>query len=160
MIPKTIHYCWFGGVETSSMRLRRVLESEPARLPNCPLEPGQFRCDPERKRTSNVPTKLFSFVADYARTKVLERSGRYYPDSDTYVFRGRSFDHLLGEDAFIGFQYPWPQVRWSRQPREQSDRHRDHRRLPGHRFLRTRRVCSVIQRSTAFDVYHAHFGAA
>jgi hypothetical protein len=111
MIPKTIHYCWFGGPETEMVR--DCVESWRRSMPDYEIKRwSQDNFDVSRNAHARgwYRNRLYSFVADYARTKVLYEHGGIYLDSDTYVFSGQTFDHLLDLNAFIGFQYPWPKI--------------------------------------------------
>lgn len=104
MIPKTIHYCWFGNNKIS----------EPAM--KCVDTWHRFMPDYEYKLwneevfdvNSTVYTKeayeagKYAFVSDYVRLWALEQEGGIYLDTDVEVFK--PFDDLLGNKAFAGFE--------------------------------------------------------
>lgn len=104
MIPKTIHYCWFGRaplpasarVHTEGwMRLhpdyRLVQWNEDNFDTNCC---AYVREAYERRR--------FAFVSDYARGVALLCQGGVYLDTDVELI-GR-LDSLLSDEAFFGFE--------------------------------------------------------
>ena len=104
MIPKTIHYCWFGQAEM------------PQAAKDCIASWHKYMPDWEYKlwnedsfEVKMVPytreayeAKKFAFVSDYVRLKALEEEGGVYLDTDVEVFR--PFDDLLGYSAFAGFE--------------------------------------------------------
>lgn len=104
MIPKTIHYCWFGRGEM------------PEQAKQCIASWHKFMPDWEYKlwNDDNFNVRLcayakeayearkFAFVSDYVRLWALEREGGLYLDTDVEVFK--SFEDLLGNNAFAGFE--------------------------------------------------------
>lgn len=104
MIPKTIHYCWFG---------RGVM---PVQAKRCIASWHKFMPDWEYKlwNEDNVDLAMndyakeayevhkFAFVSDYVRLWALESEGGIYLDTDVEVFK--PFDGLLGYRAFAGFE--------------------------------------------------------
>ncbi len=104
MIPKTIHYCWFGRGEM------------PEQAKQCIASWHKFMPDWEYKLWNEDSIDLaqndyakeayearkFAFVSDYVRLWALEREGGLYLDTDVEVFM--SFEDLLGYKAFAGFE--------------------------------------------------------
>lgn len=104
MIPKIIHYCWFG---CSDM---------PQQAKNCIASWHEFMPDWEYKLWNednfdikqNAYTKeayearKFAFVSDYVRLWALCNQGGVYLDTDVKVFN--PFDNLLNYKAFAGFE--------------------------------------------------------
>lgn len=104
MIPKKIHYCWFGRGEM------------PELAKNCIASWHKFMPDYEYKLWNednfdvNVisytkeayDARKYAFVSDYVRLWALEREGGVYLDVDFEVYK--SFDDLLHWDAFAGFE--------------------------------------------------------
>lgn len=107
MIPKIIHYCWFGGKEIPD-RIKRymaswdILEKNGYRIirwdeSNCSFDENSFvRRAYEQKR--------WGFLGDYYRWKFLYEYGGIYLDTDVIV--NKPFDSLLSNHAFIGYMYP------------------------------------------------------
>lgn len=104
MIPKKIHYCWFGRGEKSD-KAKKCIASWSRLCPDYEIiewnednfdihmNPYTEMCYEQRK---------FAFLSDYARLWILEREGGLYFDVDVEVIR--SFDPLLSHAAFFGFE--------------------------------------------------------
>lgn len=105
MIPKTIHYCWFGGNEKPEKAKKciaswkqycpdyeiREWSEENVSLANCP----QYVRDAYK-------AKKYAFVTDYVRLKVLHEHGGFYMDTDVELLK--SLDGFLGDRGVIGFE--------------------------------------------------------
>lgn len=106
MIPKIIHYCWFGNNPKNEETLR-CIESWKSHCPsfeikewneiNFPVEEYSFA-----SRMYNE--KRWAFVADYARLKILEREGGFYMDTDMLLVQ--SLDSFLDEQFVAGEETP------------------------------------------------------
>ncbi len=98
MIPKIIHYCWFGPNPVPSM-----VESWRAKLPGYELRAWTEetfdinRLDYTREA---YEAGKYAFVSDVARLYALEREGGIYLDTDMEVIH--SIDDLLDDTAFVG----------------------------------------------------------
>lgn len=104
MIPKTIHYCWFGRGEM------------PQLAKNCIASWHKFMPDWEYKLWNEdnfdvnsvlyvkeaYEARKFAFVSDYVRLKALYEYGGLYMDVDFETFK--PFDDLLSFDGFAGFE--------------------------------------------------------
>lgn len=104
MIPKKIHYCWFGRGEKTRLA-QKCIESWKKYCPDYEIiEWNEENFDVN----SNTYTKMcyeqkkYAFLTDYIRLVVVERYGGIYFDTDVEVLR--SFDSLLDCPAFIGFE--------------------------------------------------------
>lgn len=104
MIPKIIHYCWFGGKELPALE-QRCLNSWAEKLPDYEIK----RWDESNFDISLYPfaleayrQKKFAFVADVARLHVLETEGGIYLDTDIEVLK--SFNDLLTNNLVMGFE--------------------------------------------------------
>ena len=107
MIPKIIHYCWFGPshTEEQTLKLKSVIEQWQKVCPDYQIiEWNETNFDfSENKFASEAYfAKKWAFVADYARLKVLEEYGGIYLDTDIELLK--NFDSLLNYPAFIGFE--------------------------------------------------------
>lgn len=118
MIPKIIHYCWFGKGQMPELVLK-CIESWKKYLPNyemrlwteaslsqvlSPLK-GSEGCWLEympQYVQEAYAAKKYAFVSDYVRLWALEREGGVYLDTDVEVLR--SFGPLLSDTAFIGLE--------------------------------------------------------
>ena len=104
MIPKTIHYCWFGHGPMPVLA-QGCLSSWHKYMPG-----WKYKCWNENnfdvKRTMYTAeayaSKKYAFVSDYVRLWALEREGGVYFDVDFEVFK--PFDDLLRWRAFAGFE--------------------------------------------------------
>ncbi len=104
MVPKIIHYCWFGRKEM------------PEQAQKCVASWHEFMPDYEYRLwnednfdVNSVPytkeayqMQKYAFVSDYVRLWVLCREGGLYLDVDFVVYK--PFDDLLHWDAFAGFE--------------------------------------------------------
>lgn len=105
MIPKIIHYCWFGGAELPDL-VKRCIASWHRYMPDWEY----VLWNEENFDVSKAPAyvqeayaaKKFAFVSDYVRLYALERQGGVYLDTDVEVVK--SFEPLLANKAFFGFE--------------------------------------------------------
>lgn len=104
MIPKTIHYCWFGGKQKPKLA-QRCIESWKKYCPDYEIiEWNESNFDVNQ----NPYTKLcyqqqkWAFLSDYVRLWAVFHYGGIYFDTDVEVLR--SFDSLLSHEAFYGFE--------------------------------------------------------
>lgn len=105
MIPKIIHYCWFGRGEMPEL-VQTCITSWRSHMPE-----WEYRLWTEDNfDVSTAPryvqeayaAKKYAFVSDYVRLWALERDGGVYLDTDVEVLR--TFDSLLSDTAFIGLE--------------------------------------------------------
>ena len=105
MIPKIIHYCWFGRGEMPELVLR-CIDSWKKCLPDYTLqlwsEDNFDIASAPRYVQEAYAAKKYAFVSDYVRLWALEREGGVYLDTDVEVLR--TFDSLLSDIAFIGLE--------------------------------------------------------
>lgn len=103
MIPKKIHYIWFGKGEKNE-RVQKCIESWKRVLPDYEIvewNEDNFdvgMCDFTRDAYSK---EKWAYVADVARMWVLYNEGGIYMDTDVEVYE--PLDEFL-EKAFIGFE--------------------------------------------------------
>ena len=104
MIPKIIHYCWFGHGEMPSLA-KDCISSWHKYMPD-----WEYRLWNEDNYNLglNVYAKeayeagKYAFVSDFVRLWALEREGGLYLDVDFEVYK--PFDELLHHHAFAGFE--------------------------------------------------------
>ena len=105
MIPKLIHYCWFGRSEMPEL-VERCVASWRTHMPDWEYrlwtEDNFDMSTAPRYIQEAYAAKKYAFVSDYVRLWVLEREGGIYLDTDVEVLR--SFDPLLSDIAFIGLE--------------------------------------------------------
>jgi mannosyltransferase OCH1-like enzyme len=105
MIPKTIHYCWFGN-NPKSEDILSCIESWKKTCPDFEIKEWNeinfpFEKFPFAAKMYNE--KKWAFVADYARLHVLENEGGFYLDTDMLLLQSLSplseKSCVLGEEA-------------------------------------------------------------
>ena len=104
MIPKIIHYCWFGRGEMPELALKCV-ESWHKHMPDWEYKlwnEDNFDIDCCRYSREAYNEKKYAFVSDVARLRALADFGGIYFDTDVLVFK--SFEPLLKYHAFAGFE--------------------------------------------------------
>lgn len=104
MIPKIIHYCWFGG-KSKPEEFNKYLESWKRYCPNYEIKEwneSNFDLNENDYCREAYEAKKWAFVADYARLKVLEKYGGIYMDTDVELIR--PLDKLLYYNAFMCFE--------------------------------------------------------
>ncbi len=104
MIPKIIHYCWFGGNPLPELALR-CIESWKKHCPDYRIiewNESNFNLDECVYAKEAYENKKWAFVTDYVRLKVLYDYGGIYMDTDVEVIK--SLDTLLQYEAVSGFE--------------------------------------------------------
>lgn len=106
MIPKIIHYCWFGGGEKSNL-MKKCMESWKQYCPDYEIiEWNESNIDISEcvYAQQAMEQKKWSFVSDYVRYDVLYNYGGIYLDTDVMLIK--SPEPLLQEKAYMGFDQP------------------------------------------------------
>ena len=102
MIPKIIHYCWFGNNPKDEQTLKYI-EGWKKLLPDYELREWNEK-DLSKVNNKYVEeayqSKKWAFVSDYFRLYALYNEGGIYFDTDVEV--RKSFDEFLNLDFFIG----------------------------------------------------------
>ena len=104
MIPKTIHYCWFGQGEMPQSA-KDCIDSWHQYMPDWEYKlwnEDNFDVSRTPYTKEAYEAKKFAFVSDYVRLWALECEGGLYLDTDVEVFK--AFDDLLDCHAFAGFE--------------------------------------------------------
>lgn len=104
MIPKTIHYCWFGGNSKSNL-IEKCIKSWKKYCPDYEIiewNESNFDincCDYVKEA---YEAQKWAFVSDFARLKIIYDNGGIYLDTDVELIR--SLDTFLKYDSFFGFE--------------------------------------------------------
>ena len=104
MIPKIIHYCWFGRGEKSRLAQRCIASWKKY----CPeykiIEWNEDNFDINMNGYTRMcyEQKKYAFLSDYARVITVAEHGGIYFDVDVELLK--SPDFLLNNDAFFGFE--------------------------------------------------------
>jgi mannosyltransferase OCH1-like enzyme len=104
MIPKKIHYCWFGRNSMPKLA-KKCLESWKKKLPDYEIKEwneDNFDVNIIQYTKEAYEAKKYAFVSDYARFKILHDEGGIYLDTDVEVLR--NFDEFLVNESFTGFE--------------------------------------------------------
>lgn len=105
MIPKKIHYCWFGGNELPLLE-KECMKSWAKLLPEYEI----IRWDETNSPMDNeyvqyhYKKKNWAFVADYVRLYALYQDGGIYLDTDMEVVK--NFEPLRNNSMFLGEELP------------------------------------------------------
>ena len=95
MIPKTIHYCWFGGAEKPTL-IKHCIRSWKKRLPDYEIKEwneSNFDTNMAPFCQEAYAARKYAFVADFCRVYALATEGGIYMDTDIIVLK--SFDKFL-----------------------------------------------------------------
>lgn len=104
MIPKKIHYCWFGGNPYPEDFLK-YLETWKKYCPNYEIiewNEKTFDINSNKYVKEAYECKKWAFVTDYVRLWAIYNYGGIYMDTDVEVLR--SLDSFLECQAFSGFE--------------------------------------------------------
>ena len=105
MIPKVIHYCWFGRGEMPKL-VRQCIESWHTYMPDWEYklwseDNFDIASAPAYVQEAYV-AKKYAFVSDYVRLWSLEQYGGLYLDTDVEVLK--TFAPLMHDTVFIGLE--------------------------------------------------------
>lgn len=104
MIPKIIHYCWFGHGQMPELALK-CIESWHRHMPDYKYmlwDEDNFDVNDCPYTKEAYESKKYAFVSDVVRLKALADYGGIYFDVDFMVYK--AFDDLLHYSAFAGFE--------------------------------------------------------
>lgn len=102
MIPKVIHYCWFGGNPLPE----EFVKYKESWIKFCPdyqiIEWNESNFDIHSNTfcSQAYAMKKWAFVCDYARLKIIYDNGGIYFDTDVELIK--NFDPLLSYKCFLG----------------------------------------------------------
>lgn len=104
MIPKTIHFCWYGKGEYNET-IKKCIASWEEKLPDYTIK----KWDETNTPFDKLPflkllykQKKWSFISDYIRLYSIYTEGGIYLDTDIEIVK--PFGELLSEKSFVGFQ--------------------------------------------------------
>lgn len=104
MIPKIIHYCWFGG-KPLPVDAKRYIETWKKHFPDYEIKEWNENnfdincCDYVKEAYEK---KKWAFVSDYARFAILYRYGGVYFDTDVEVLKPMST--IIAKGPFMGLE--------------------------------------------------------
>lgn len=89
MVPKKIHYCWFGG-NTLPENAKKCIESWKKYMPTYEVirhDESNFDIKSNRYVREAYERKKYAFVSDYARLKIIYNEGGIYFDTDVELLK-------------------------------------------------------------------------
>ncbi len=104
LIPKTIHYCWFGNGKKPKLA-QRCISSWRKYCPNYEIiewNESNFDLDQYPYLRWCYDNKKWAFLSDFARLLIVQQYGGIYFDTDVELVR--NLDDLLKCEAFYGFE--------------------------------------------------------
>ena len=104
MIPKTIHYCWFGGGAIPE-KDKQCINSWKRICPEYEIvlwNEDNYDVSRLEYMKQAYDCKKWGFVPDYARLDIIYNHGGIYLDTDVEIIK--SFDELLMNKGFAGFE--------------------------------------------------------
>lgn len=106
MIPKIIHYCWFGEQPLSDEAVK-CIESWKKFCPDYEIiqwNEKNYNIKKNEYVSSAYQSKKWAFLTDYVRLDVVYEYGGIYLDTDVELIK--SLDSLLEYQAYMGMEQP------------------------------------------------------
>ena len=106
MIPKIIHYCWFGGKPLPD-EAKKLISTWKKYCPDYDIREwneNNFDINDCFYVKEAFEAKKWAFITDYVRLKVLYDYGGVYMDTDVEVCK--PLDDLLSYNGVSGFESP------------------------------------------------------
>ena len=106
MIPKVIHYCWFGR-NPLPRSARKCIDSWRRFFPDYEImewNEDNFDVNSIPYTAGAYAAGKYAFVSDFARFKILREHGGIYFDTDVEVIA--SFQDILDRGGFMGYEAP------------------------------------------------------
>lgn len=106
MIPKKIHYCWFGG-NPKPQNVINYIETWKKHCPDFEItewNESNFDISKNRYCKEAFESNKWAFISDVARLWALYYEGGIYMDTDVEVIK--SLEELLNNEVFFGFETP------------------------------------------------------
>ena len=104
MIPKIIHYCWFGGAVKPG-KIAKCINSWQTVMPDYTIiewNESNFDIRINSYAVQAYEVKKYAFVSDVARVEALRKYGGFYMDTDVMAYR--RFDDFLESSCVLGFE--------------------------------------------------------
>ena len=103
MIPKKIHYCWFGGKPLSELTLKCIASWEKY-LPEYEIiewNENNYDINQNQFVKEAYQNKKFAFVSDVCRLEILQKHGGVYLDTDMELLQSLN---CITDKIILGFE--------------------------------------------------------
>lgn len=104
MIPKVIHYCWFGGKPLTKLA-KKCIKSWKKYCPDYEIKEwneSNYDVNACPYVQEAYKAKKYPFVSDYARFDILYKYGGLYFDTDVEILK--PIDQIVSQGAFMGVE--------------------------------------------------------
>lgn len=104
MIPKVIHYCWFGGSELPDI-VKDCINSWKKYCPDYEIkqwDESNYDVNKNEYTRAAYANKKWAFLTDYVRLDILYNEGGIYMDTDVKLIK--SITPLVNKGAFMSFE--------------------------------------------------------
>ena len=104
MIPKIIHYCWFGKGD-KPLKVQKCIKSWKKYCPDYQIiewNENNFDINMSKYTKFCYENKKYAFLSDFVRLWVIYNNGGIYMDTDVEVIR--PLDELTDNEAYFGFE--------------------------------------------------------
>lgn len=104
MIPKIIHYCWFGKKQLPNLA-KKCIASWKKYMPDYEIKQwneDNFDVNIIPYTRQAYESRKYAFVSDYARFYILNKFGGIYLDTDVELIR--PIDNLISDKIIMGFE--------------------------------------------------------
>lgn len=104
MIPKVIHYCWFGG-NPLPKSVKECIKTWKEKCPDYKIiewNESNFDVNSHPFIKAAYEAKAWAFVSDYARLKVVYENGGFYLDTDVELLK--NLDFLCENKCYFGIE--------------------------------------------------------
>lgn len=104
MIPKVIHYFWFGKQPLSELAIK-CIESWKKHCPDYEIilwNESNYDVSKNNYMLQTYNAKKYGFTVDYARLDIIYSYGGIYLDTDVELLK--SLDDMLNDKCFMGFE--------------------------------------------------------
>lgn len=106
MIPKKIHYCWFGG-NPLPKEAKKCIESWKKYCPDYEIiewNESNYDLNKNEYVKKAYEQKKYAFLTDYIRLDVIYEQGGIYLDTDVELIR--NLDDLIENECYVGMEQP------------------------------------------------------
>lgn len=106
MIPKKIHYCWFGGKQLP-LEAKKCIDSWKKYCPDYEIvewNEKNYNINKNEYTKTTYNNKKWAFLTDYVRLDVIYNEGGIYLDTDVELLK--PLDDLLDCECYMGMEQP------------------------------------------------------